>query len=275
MEHLPFLQLSQTHLQILETCPRKFQHLFLDSLMLPQPSLVSENQALGTQFHQLMQQRELGLEIQPLLDDNPKLQGWFRTFQDAPPPLITGQLRQSEYQCTLELEGFTLIAVYDLLLQDAGKAQIVDWKTYPRPPRAQLLQQHWQTQLYLFIAAEVLGYPPDRVSMLYWFAESAPENAASPKQENWLSIAYSEALHQQTREALKNLLTHLRQWSEAFVNHNQDFPQVPLSDPKCGSKIQPCTFVNACQRYSDRDDTALSDLTNLTAIAEVPLELPL
>ncbi len=243
--------------------------------MLPQPSLASEKQELGTQFHQLMQQRELGLDIQPLLDDNPKLQEWLQAFQDAPPPLMTGQLRQSEYQCTLELEGFTLIAVYDLLLQDASKAQIVDWKTYPRPPRAQLLQQHWQTQLYLFIATEVLGYAPDRVSMLYWFAESAPENAANPNRENWLSIAYSEALHQQTRETLKKLLTHLRRWSEEFVKYHRDFPQVPLSDPKCGSKTQPCTFANACERSSDRGDTAaLSDLTNLAAIAEVPLELP-
>lgn len=274
MEHLPFLQLSQAHLQILETCPRKFQYFFLDSLMLPQPSLASEKQELGTQFHQLMQQRELGLDIQPLLNDNPKLQEWFRSFQNAPPPLITGQLRQSEYQCTLELEGFTLIAIFDLLLQDANSAQIVDWKTYRRPPRVQQLQQHWQTRLYLFMASEVLGYAPDRVSMLYWFAESTPEHGVNRNPENWLSIAYSEALHRQTQETLKDLLTHLRQWTREFVESRHDFPQVPLMSPKCGSKTQPCTFANTCQRYGDLGDTALSDWTNLTAIAEVPLESP-
>jgi hypothetical protein len=272
MEHLPFLQLSQAHLQILETCPRKFQYFFLDSLMLPQPSLASEKQELGTQFHQLMQQRELGLEIQPLLDDNPKLQGWFGSFENAPPPLMTGQLRQSEYQCTLELEGFTLISVYDLLLQDASQAQIVDWKTYARPPRVQLLQQHWQTRLYLFMATEVLGYNPDQVSMLYWFAESTPEYTANRKAENWFSISYSQALHRQTQETLKTLLTHLRQWVNEFAEYRRDFPQVPLMDPKCGSKTQACTFANACQRYTGHNDTARSDWTNLTAIAELPLE---
>ncbi|WP_404784618.1 PD-(D/E)XK nuclease family protein [Altericista sp. CCNU0014] len=277
MEHLPFLQLSQAHLQVLETCPRKFQYLFLDSLMLPQPSLVSENQVLGRQFHQLMQQRELGLDIQPLLDDNPKLREWFQFFQDAPPPLLTGQWRQSEYQCTLELEGFTLIAVYDLLIRDTSTAQIVDWKTYPRPPRVQLLQQHWQTRLYLFIAAEALGYPPDRVSMLYWFAE-LPERSASRSRENWLSISYSETLHRQTRETLTKQLTNLRGWVKDFIEHRQDFPQVPLADPKCGSNAQPCSFASACQRYPDRPDrsnTALADLTDLAAIAELPLDPPM
>jgi hypothetical protein len=271
MESLPFLQLSQGHLQILETCPRKFQSIFLNGLTLPQPSLELEKQELGKQFHQLMQQRELGLEIQPLLDNSLKLQGWFQKFQDSPPPLLAGQFRQSEYPCTLTLEGFTLTAVFDLLIQDGDRAQIADWKTYRRPLRAQLIEQHWQTRLYLFMVTEVLGYAPDCVSMVYWFAESTPQNSSSPSQ-NWLSIAYSKSMHQQTQETLEKQLVSLRKWMEDFTTNHQSFPQVPLSAQKCWSKAQCCPFVTHCHRTPDSARTDLADLTNLGAIAEVPIE---
>jgi hypothetical protein len=261
MENLPFLQLSQTHLQILETCPRKFQHCFLDYLTLPQPSLVSEKQILGTQFHQLMQQRALGLDIQPLLDDNPKLQAWLCHFQEAPPPLITGQSRQSEYQCTL-----------DLLIQGSTQVQIVDWKTYRRPPQAQLLRQHWQTRLYLFMAAEALGYSPAQVSMVYWFAESTPGLSAGKTAESWLSIPYTESMHQETQETLQRLLVSLGGWMQDFADHHRDFPQVPLDAKKCFSSTQSCAFVNQCYPNRNSSQTDLADLMDLAAIAEVSLE---
>ncbi len=270
MENLPFLQLSQGHLQILETCPRKFQSVFLDNLTFPQPSLGSDKQELGKQFHQLMQQQALGLDIQPLLDDSPKLQGWFQHFQDSPPPLMSRQHRQSEYSCTLALEEFTLTAVFDLLIQEGDRAQIADWKTYRRPLRAQLIEQHWQTRLYLFMAAEALGYMPDRVSMVYWFAESTPENG-DPSQ-SWLSVAYSESMHQQTQATLTKLLRSLRKWMQDFTTNHQNFPQVSLSAKKCWSKAQCCPFVTHCHRTPDSARTDLEDLTNLGAIAEVTLD---
>lgn len=267
---LPLLHLSQAHLQVLETCPRKFQYRFLDGLTLPQPSLVSEKQVLGTQFHQLMQQRALGLEIQPLLADNPKLQEWFRHFQEAPPPLLTG-FWQSEYQCTLALEEFTLIAVFDLLIQDSTQAQIVDWKTYRRPHRTQRLQQQWQTRLYLFMATEVLGHAPSQISMMYWFAEKpATERAVA---ESWLSIAYSEAMHQQTKETLRTLLAALRGWMQDFTNGQRNFPQVALSAQKCFSSPQPCTFINQCHPSLNVDQADWAALLNLEAIAEVSIPL--
>jgi hypothetical protein len=269
MESLPFLQLSQGHLQLLETCPRKFQSVFLDSLSLPQPSLASENQELGKQFHQLMQQRELGLDIQPLLDNSSTLQAWFQQFQNSPPPLMAGQFRQSEYPCTLALEGFTLTAVFDLLIVDGDRAQIADWKTYRRPLRPQLIEQHWQTRLYLFMAAEALGYAPHCISMVYWFAESLPEDHNPAP--NWLSIPYSESLHQQTRATLVKLLTSLRGWMQDFTTKHQSFPQVALSAQQCWSNAQCCPFVTHCHRTPNSAQIGAEDLTNLAAIAEVPM----
>ncbi len=271
MQHLPLLQLSQAHLQILETCPRKFQYFFLDSLAMPQNSAVLEKQELGSRFHQLMQQRALGLEIQPLLDHHPKLQEWFLRFQDAPPPLMVG-IRQNEYPCTLTLENFTLIAVFDLLIQGDNEVQVVDWKTYRRPHRAQLLKEHWQTRLYLFLVAEALGYAPDQISMLYWFAESSSERSTRGGTENWLSIPYSASMHQQTSKTLVQLLSSLGGWMQDFVVGHQNFPQVPLSAQKCWSSQHVCPFVNHCYSARDSLPTPLESLIDLEAIAEISLD---
>jgi hypothetical protein len=269
MNNLPPIHLSQAHLQILETCPRKFQYFFLESLMMPQPSDVLEKQELGSQFHQLMQQHALGLEIQPFLDNHPKLQEWFCHFQEAPPPSIAG-LRQNEYPCTLTMENSTLTAVFDLLIQGTDEAQVVDWKTYRRPHRSQLLEQHWQTKLYLFLASEVLGYPPDRVSMLYWFAEPSPKHSTSGGAKNWLSISYSASMHRQTRATLDKLLTSLDGWMKDFVAGRQDFPKVPLTAQKCRSSQYSCPFLNYCYPALDNAPPTLENLMDLEAIAEIP-----
>jgi hypothetical protein len=262
----PLFQLSQTHLQVLSTCPRKFQSLFLDRLALPQISTRSEQQELGVQFHQLMQQRELGLEIQTLLADNPQLQKWFHHFQDFPPPIIEGT-RQSEHPCTLAFQDFILVAIYDLLIQGPEQAQIIDWKTYRRPPYAQMLQQHWQTRLYPFLLAETSRYQPEQISMIYWFAESSASKTA---QGHWINLPYSAQLHQQTQQDLTNLLKPLQQWIQDLTQHNIPFPQVPLSAGHCESRNQQCPFISHCLRNGNAETVDLSTLMDMSAIAEVP-----
>jgi PD-(D/E)XK nuclease superfamily len=263
----PFVQLSQTHLQVLSTCPRKFQSLFLDQLALPQVSTSSEPQQLGMQFHQLMQQRELGLDIQPLLADNPQLQKWFHHFQDFPPPTIAGT-RQSEHPCTLAFQDFILVAVYDLLIQDPDQAQIIDWKTYRRPPHTQTLQQHWQTRLYPFLLAETSQYQPEQISMIYWFAEPS---GSSPLQGNWIAIPYSSQLHRETQADLANLLNPLHQWIQDFTQNRTSFPQVPLSAGHCESRTQQCPFISHCLRNGNDKAVDLFTLIDMNAIAEVSL----
>jgi hypothetical protein len=262
----PLLQLSQTHLQILSTCPRKFQSLFLEQLALPQPSLGSEQRQLGVQFHQLMQQQEMGLEIQPLLNDNPQLQRWFDQFQQFPPLMIAGT-RLSEHSDALGFQNFILVAVYDLLIQGPQQAQIIDWKTYRRPPNIQVLQQNWQTQLYLFMLAETSGYTPEQISMTYWFAEVRGSGAT---QSHWINIPYTSQLHKQTQQALSLLLTTLSQWMEDF-RKGIPMPQAPFSAGYCLSSTQQCPFLGHCDRDSGQDETSLEALMDMGAITEVPL----
>jgi hypothetical protein len=265
MERSPlFLQLSQAHLQTLSTCPRKFQHSFLEQLALPKLDTSSEQQQLGTQFHRLMQQHELNLDIQPLLQDNPKLQEWFQRFQQSPPPMILGS-RQSEHQRTLAFQNATLVAIYDLLIQGQTQAQIIDWKTYRRPPNAQMLKDHWQTRLYPFILTETSDYLPEQLAMTYWFAE--PSKSGS----HWIHFPYSNQLHRQTQADLETLLSNLQSWIQSFT-HQLPLPQAALSAGHCVSQTQRCAFVNLCDRFSD-DQSARPALTDISVIAELSLDI--
>jgi PD-(D/E)XK nuclease superfamily len=275
MERSPlFLQLSQTHLQTLTACPRKFQYSFLEQLTLPRLDTSSEQQQLGTQFHRLMQQHELNLDIQPLLQDNPQLQEWFQKFQQSPPPMIFGN-RQSEHQRTLAFQNVTLIAIYDLLIQGSDRAQIIDWKTYRRPPNAQMLQNHWQTRLYPFILTETSNYRPEELSMTYWFAE------ASKSGSHWIHFPYSVQLHRQTQADLEGLLPNLQSWIQPFAQAQVPLPQVALSAGHCISETQRCAFAALCDRTASLQENRIPHepstdrfaLADIRAIAELSLDL--
>lgn len=165
------LRLSQGHLNLLSTCPRKFQHLFLEQLSSPNPPEQQEKQNQGVRFHLLLQQWQLGLRVEPLVQEDPQLQGWFDAFMaDASNilefnPVHDKTLRQSEHERTLESQGYLLTVRYDLLISNAQQAKILDWKTYPRPQNSRWLQQNWQTRLYPFVLAETSPYDPEQLAM--------------------------------------------------------------------------------------------------------------
>lgn len=262
-----FFPLSQAHLSLLTTCPRKFQHVYLDQLGLPTISEEQERQVLGTHFHQLMQQRELGLPIENLVQADPHLQRWFKSFTNSPPPMLTGD-RHSEHRRSLCFQHYLLTGVYDLLILGPQRAQILDWKTYARPQNPQWLQQNWQTRLYLYLLAETSNYLPKQISMTYWFAESRG-NEAEPHS---LNFTYDSALHSQTQKDLEHLLGSLTNWLEIY-NRGNLFPQVPLERGECDGRYKQgnsgnsegagCRFAIRCQRKSH---------SRLSTPAPVPLD---
>ncbi len=265
--HQPIWQLSQSHLNLLESCPRKFQHRYLDRLDTAVGLDTHPHQQLGSQFHQLMQQRSLGLPIEPLLETDPRLQAWFNAFLQNPPDMIEGK-QESEHQRLYWQDGFVLVAVYDLLIQNSDQAQIVDWKTYALPKQADRLRTHWQTQLYLYVLAETSDYQPEQLSMTYWFAEASTQTDAKT---NCLTFPYSTDQHHQTQQSLSHLLDRLRQELTDYET-GKAMQQVALTEGKCVSPNHQCEFAERCQRRLQEDATlALQDaLADIDAIAEVP-----
>jgi len=258
------LRLSQGQLNLLEACPRKFQHTYLEQLNSPANPEHEERQTLGSRFHLLMQQREMGLPIDSILQADPQLQRWMAGFTDAAPEILMSAtdnqtFRESEHYRTLQIQNYLLTVVYDLLIADNQQAQILDWKTYPKPLHKRKLESNWQTRLYMYVLAETSAYSPENISMTYWFVQSEgkPQN---------IKFTYNTAQHLKTAKKLKQLLNQLTDWLEDYQNNIQ-FPQVPEGSKMCDY----CTFAKRCDRTTVTEETANESLLNLESIQEVSL----
>ena len=130
------MRLSQGQLNLLERCPRQFQHTYLDGIISPTSLEQQERLSSGSRFHLLMQQRELGLPIDAIVKENEQLQGWMNGFAIAATEILTpadGEFRESEHCRTLQVEEYLLTVIYDLFIARDDTCQILDWKTCPKP----------------------------------------------------------------------------------------------------------------------------------------------
>jgi CRISPR/Cas system-associated exonuclease Cas4 (RecB family) len=219
-------------------------------------------QQWGDRFHLLMQQREMGLPIDPLLAQDAELQTCMEQLLEKAPELFdrTGEIfRQSEHERSLIYNGYWITVVYDLLRLWRDRAEIVDWKTYLQPRSLAYLRQDWQTRLYLYVLVETTDFTPEQVAMTYWFVRSTDPNASTPAPQQ-VRIPYSAERHAATHQDLEKL-TH--QLTELLVM-GTPFPQVPPYSSKCND----CPFAIRCQRGAYQQPEG-SDLPDLDAIAEV------
>jgi hypothetical protein len=241
----PSLSLSQSQLTILATCPRKFQHTYLEQLISPSDPDHWERQHWGTLFHWLVQQWQLGLPVEPLAQAQTPLHQWFQSFVQAAPEILRPEqgdrtLHQPEHTRILKQQGYLLIAVYDLLITADQQAHILDWKTYPRPQNPQYLLESWQTRLYLYLLAETSPYPPAQIAMTYWFFQTSPDGVTTPQH---LRITYDRARHDRTHQDLLALLAQLTDWLHQY-EAGHCLPQVTLGSKHC----EGCTFATRCGR---------------------------
>lgn len=266
----PVWRLSQTQLNVLATCPRKFQYLYLDQLGAPLHQDEHTRMQQGAQFHLLLQQWLLTLPVAPFVAADPALQHWFAAFQAAAPDILaladpTVQ-RSPEHERTLEFQGYLLTARYDLLLTRPHHAKILDWKTYPRPRDRRWLATNWQTRLYPFILAETSPYAPTEIELVYWFFQP-PTDTTTPQS---LTFAYNAEHHEQTRQDLTHLLTQLTHAADRY-HQGEPFPELPLGDDRCSL----CPFALRCDRLPTQPPagttTQLAPWPTLAEIAEIPL----
>ncbi len=265
------MRLSQGQLNLLERCPRQFQHSYLQQLNSPLDPQYQEGQTLGSRFHRLMQQHTMGLPIDSFLQEDAQLQNWMTAFANVAPEILTfaanSEFRDSEHYRTLQVQDYLLTVIYDLLIADNSRAQILDWKTTPKPPNKRKLEKNWQTRLYMYVLAETSEYPPENISMTYWFVQSEGKPQS-------IKFSYNTAAHEQTGKKLNQLLSKLTDWLERYQQGEQ-FPQVAEGNKAC----EYCNFTTRCDRQPASVDmmsaanpaSGVDNLLNLASIQEVTL----
>lgn len=263
----PITSISQGHLNIWETCRRKYQYSFLEVLSLPEAHLDrKEKLQLGAKFHLLMQQKELGLDVSALAGSDAQLETWLSAFEKQPPAMIAGD-RLCEHRRTLEISDlrlrhddsencdrdqgyFVLTAIYDMVILGDRQAQILDWKTHQAAIPLHTLKANWQTRLYLYLLAQTTKYDPEQISMTYWFANGAQS----------VVITYSQSEHDQTAARLQQILLEMSQ--------AQTYPKLDLHSAIC----KKCEFCDRCDRGDLLTNNFLSNnvLNNIANIADIP-----
>ena len=183
-------QFSQGSLQDLVDCRRRFQLRYLVELAWPAPHAEPLDQveaaaARGNAFHGLVLRHQSGIPADRLaaIAASDEVAGatlgmwWDNYLRRALEGLPL--LRHPEVNLSAPLNGYRLIAKFDLLAVEPGKrAIVVDWKTAARRPARARLAQRLQTRVYRYLAVEAAGhlnvpsgpFCPDQVEMRYWFA---------------------------------------------------------------------------------------------------------
>jgi len=252
------IRLSQSHLNLLSTCPPRFQQVYLDCLSsLPAPQQ-QDSMQWGNRFHLVMQQRELTLPIEPLLATDSELGNSLKALIQAAPELEPDPdiWREAEHCRTLSMGDFLFTVIYDLLIAKTDQATILDWKTYRQPPKSKNLALNWQTRLYLYVLGETSEYEPKQIQMTYWFVKSG-----APKS---ITFSYSRQKHQQTEQELTVLLADLETWLQNYQQSQVNFPH----QPDCQTT---CPYYQLCSHQVNSASSHQGMLSSIDDVEEVSI----
>jgi len=223
-------------------CAQRFKLRYLDRLSYPavetEPTLENEkHQQEGEYFHRLVQQHLIGIPAEQIAKfaNTINLQRWWENFQSSKE--LTGlkdlSALYSEATLSAPLGNYRLLAKYDLIAVQNGKAVIYDWKTYRKRPRNEWLAARMQTRVYQALLVKAGAhlnngkpFEPEQIEMIYWFADFPSEPAR---------FAYTAAQFQRDWDLLIKL-------SEEVATA----PSYPLTEDR--QKCLYCTYRSYCER---------------------------
>jgi len=234
--------LSQSSLQDYMDCAQRFKLRYLDRLSYPavetEPTLENEkHQQEGEYFHRLVQQHLIGIPAEQIAKfaNTPNLQRWWENFQNSKDLTALRDMSSLYPEATLSapLGKYRLLAKYDLIALQDGKATIYDWKTYRKRPRTEWLAARMQTRVYQALLVKAgahlnKGQPfePEQIEMIYWFADFPTEPAR---------FAYTSAQFKRDWDLLLKLSDEITA-----------APSYPLTEDR--QKCLYCTYRSYCER---------------------------
>lgn len=259
-------QFSQSSLQDFEICPRRFELRYLDKLRWPaievEPVQEAERLArLGTDFHRLVQQHLVGLDIDTLTatleDSETDLQNWWQNYLDHRPAALADAQIYPELTLSTPLRGYRLLARFDVLaVQTDGSFLIIDWKTSHKKPPRKALGQRMQSRIYPYVLATAGaafngGQPiePTTINMLYWYPQFPDEPEL---------FKYNGKRLKQDEQFLSDLVERVQDAAQ-----QGNFPLVDRQKP-----CETCVYRSLCDRGVEA-----GSLTDLAEEADEEIDL--
>jgi hypothetical protein len=185
-------------------CAQRFNLRYLERLSYPavetEPTLENEkHQQEGEYFHRLVQQHLIGIPAEQIAKfaNTPNLQRWWENYQNSSDldnlRKVTSNGNEDrlglypEATLSAPLGKYRLLAKYDLIFVQDGKATIYDWKTYRKRPRNEWLSARMQTRVYRALLVQAGAhlndgrpFEPEEIEMIYWFADFPDDSARFP-----------------------------------------------------------------------------------------------
>ncbi len=263
----PEFQFSQASLQDYVECKRRFLLRYIYRLAWPavEAEPVAEYEAhvaAGEAFHRLIHQHQLGLPVEPLtalaggIDDEAaaagnerRLLAWWQNYLEAGPADLP-PARYPEITLSAPAGDYRIVAKYDLIAVQPGRAAvIVDWKTGERRPKRAWLSARLQTRVYRYILTAAGAHlndgrplPPDRIAMLYWFADHPGQPERLP---------YSEEQYRADGRYLLGLIAEIAAAGATGAALEDEFP---MTDDERRCRF--CPYRSLCGRGIEAGDMA-------------------
>jgi RecB family exonuclease len=240
---------SQSSLQDYADCPRRFELRYVRHVAWPTPlsrpvAAAERHLALGTAFHRLAHQHQVGLDAERLAAgiDDPELARWWQAYLDHGPALPSARYPEIVLTVSVPGTGHRLLAKFDLLAcSPEERLVIVDWKTSTRRPRREYLTERLQTVVYPYVltrggSAMNGGKPvdPATVEMIYWF----PTFPAQPA-----TLSYDDLCYGEDEARLAGLIGEIKDSVETG-----EWPE--------GDRCRWCTYATFCEQTRDAADVA-------------------
>jgi len=124
------------------------------------------------------------------------------------------KIKETEIEISIENENYILLGVIDLLVEDNGNLEIIDFKTQIKPSLTDPIMEKYKKQLslYAYILKERYGQFPKRLT-IYWTSEESKKDAIT-------EYDYDEIY-------VKNVINELDEIINRISNRDFDIKKIP------------------------------------------------
>lgn len=172
---LKYFVYSQNSLNTFKSCPLKFKYKYIENVNWKFEGTESREYykglKTGSEFHLLCERYFKNIPIGENISEEFKI--WLQKIKNLL-PIEPSKIYLPEYEVKMKVSDNYLSAKYDLVVIDADKIEIWDWKTESQKSSYKNIEERMQTVVYMYLAREVvqkiykMNIPAENITMNYF-----------------------------------------------------------------------------------------------------------